>query len=79
MSYQSMPRQVQISKEAQVNKDELPVDASTSPDVVASPTKSTKFDKNKEAEKEDEPVQKIEELEPIPHQESNHKDSKNSR
>ncbi|KAL4309624.1 hypothetical protein GQ457_01G012980 [Hibiscus cannabinus] len=33
------------SKEAQVNKDELPVDASTSPDVVASSTKSTKFDK----------------------------------
>ncbi|KAL4319610.1 hypothetical protein GQ457_18G010330 [Hibiscus cannabinus] len=33
------------SKEAQVNKDELPFDATTSPNVVASPAKSTKFDK----------------------------------
>ncbi|KAL4362564.1 hypothetical protein GQ457_04G013680 [Hibiscus cannabinus] len=33
------------SKEAQVNKDELPVDATTSPDFVVSPVKSTTFDK----------------------------------
>ncbi|KAK8682577.1 hypothetical protein V6N13_054961 [Hibiscus sabdariffa] len=33
------------SKEAQVNKDELPVDATASPNAVASPAKSTKFDK----------------------------------
>ncbi|KAK8996900.1 hypothetical protein V6N11_020396 [Hibiscus sabdariffa] len=33
------------SKEAQVNKDELPVDATTSPNAVASHAKSTKFDK----------------------------------
>ncbi|KAL4318019.1 hypothetical protein GQ457_18G015940 [Hibiscus cannabinus] len=33
------------SNEAQVNKDELPVDATASPNVVASPAKSTKFDK----------------------------------
>ncbi|KAL4362632.1 hypothetical protein GQ457_04G024140 [Hibiscus cannabinus] len=33
------------SKEAQVNKYELPVGATTSPNAVASPGKSTKFDK----------------------------------
>ncbi|KAL4290790.1 hypothetical protein GQ457_14G013030 [Hibiscus cannabinus] len=33
------------SKEAQVNKDELPVDATTSPNAIASHAKSTKFNK----------------------------------
>ncbi|KAL4342509.1 hypothetical protein GQ457_08G024560 [Hibiscus cannabinus] len=39
------PQETVPSKEAQVNKDELPVDATASPNAVASHAKSTKFDK----------------------------------